>query len=227
MDLRQILRGWFTPDEDGRRRPLEHASQDFQSGFDGAARNARQSAPVYVLNAMSRSGIPGWQGMARERSAEDSRQLGLEAPGPVPMNDALRIALRDTIAPPADTQGYRPAPAPSFSDSAPEAALENRAFVDARTRAQEALREEGYPTFNDPAYQQSGQALAASIDQNRADVAEMQRRQSIPWALWWQHRGRQDANHETTPEDTNLLTRYRFGPAPRYERAESRRPGPR
>lgn len=227
MDLRQILRGWFTPDEDGRRRPLEHASRDFQAGFDGAARNARQGAPVYVLNAMSRSGIPGWQGMARERNVEDARQLGLEAPSPVPMNDALRIALRDTIAPPADTQGYRPSPAPSFSDSAPETALENRAFLDARTRAQEALREEGYPTFNDPAYQQSGQALAAAIDQNRADQAEIERRNGITWEQWWRHRGRQDANHPITAEDQNFLTRYRLGPTPRYERAESRRPGPR
>jgi len=227
MDLRQILRGWFTPDEDGRTRPLQHASRDFQSGFDGAARSARQGAPVYVLNAMSRSGIPGWQGLARERNVEDARQRGLEAPSSVPVSDALRVALRDTLASPADTQSYRPSPAPSFDASAPETASENRAFLDARARAQEAIREEGYPTLNDPAYQQSGQALAAAIDQNRADRAEIERRSGITWEQWWRHRGRQDVNHETTPEDTNLLTRYRFGPTPRYERAESRRPGPR
>lgn len=107
-------------------------------------------------------------------------------------------------------RGVAPPSAPQVS----QAELDNLAAREAIQRAREALRSEGYPIFNDPAYQQSGQAMADAVDQNRAATAEMQRRQSIPFSAWWHHRGRQDANHEITPEDQNPLTRYRWGEAP-------------
>ena len=117
--------------------------------------------------------------------------------------------------PPPDLLGaVRGVVPPSAPQGMTQADLDNQAAREAIQRAQLAIRDEGFPTFNDPAYQQAGQAMASALDQNRADVAEMQRRQSVPWEQWWHHRGRQDANHEITAEDQNLLTRYRWGAAP-------------
>lgn len=136
---------------------------------------------------------------------------GDEAPG------GLLGALRG-LAPPNAPQG------PS------QAELDNQAAREAILRARRAIQEEGAPIFNDPMYQQSGQALASAVDQNRAAEEEMRRRQGVTWQQWWHHRGRQDPRNIPPPSlaTYDLPQRYRWNEAPDPNQlARGRRPGPR
>lgn len=110
-----------------------------------------------------------------------------------------------------------------------QAEMDNIAAQEAIARARRAIREEGVPIFNDPAYQQSGQAMAAAVDQSRAAEAEMERRQGVSWDQWWHHRGRQDPQNipPLSLETYDLPRRYRWGPAPDPNQLSRQRPRPR
>jgi len=239
MDLRQALRDWFGNEQEGQPSAMQRASQRFQSGFDNTAIRARQRLPTGVVNALSQSGIPGWQGLRTARNQQDAADFGLEAPTQAPIANDLRAALRDVILPSAQQgvyasssasvptgvrRGVEPPDGPqgqSFTEQ------DNRAFLDARERARALIEQDGSPYLTDPSVQQAGGALAAAVDANRAARDEVARRSGITWDQWWHYRGRQDANAPRTAADANLMTRYRWGRAPRYEGAESRRPEPR
>mgnify|MGYP007071607891 CR=1 FL=1 len=236
MDIRRALLSIMGRNEDdepsnGRPSRLAQASQDFQTRWNGAARDMRQRLPSGVVGALAHSGIPGWEGMSRERNAQDARDFGLESPTNAPVSPTLRTALRDALtggdligaetysAPiPGVAHGMAP---PDGPQGPPQAQLDNQAFLDARTRARAAIAQEGTPYLDDPNVQASGQALAAAVDQNRASQDELRRRQGVSWDDWWHFGGRQAG--VTDPS----LPAYRFGRAPPRYRAESRRPGPR
>ncbi len=235
MDIRQALLSLMGRNEDEPEddQPsfLERESARFQGRFDGLARDTRQRLPRRVVGALSNSGIPGWEGMSRERYAQDASDYGLEAPTTAPVSGTLRTALRDALVGgeaidpdtysqplPGVVRGVAPPDAPQGPS---QAQLDNQAFLDARTRARAQIEHEGSPYLSDPNVQRSGQALAAAVDQNRASQDELRRRQGVTWNDWWHYGGRQAGV-------TDLgQTAYRFGRTPPRYSAESRRPGPR
>lgn len=235
MDIRQALLSLMGRDEEapanGRPSRLARASQDFQSRFNGLANSTRQRLPLRVVGALSDSGIPGWGGMRQARNVQDASDFGLEAPSAAPVSDPLRLALRDTLvgggsfAPetyntqtPTVARGREP---PSAPQGPPQAQLDNQAFLDARTTARAQIAQEGVPYFQSPSVVEAGNAMAASVDQNRMSQDEMRRRQGVLWEDWWHYGGRQAG-----PTDPSQPA-YRFGRAPPQYSAESRRPGPR
>lgn len=246
MDIRQALLSLMGRDSDdepanGRPSRLSRASESFQTRFNGLANSTRQRLPLRVIDALSHSGIPGWEGMSRERYAQDASDYGLEAPSGAPVQDSLRTALRDALAGgeaidpdaaysaplPGAVRGTAPPDAPQ---GPPQTQLDNQAFLDARTRARTAIAQEGTPYLSDPNVQGAGQALAAAVDQNRASQQEVERRQGVSWDQWWRHRGRQDPRNvpPISPQTYDLLQRYRWGRTPDPNQlAGQRRPGPR
>ncbi len=131
-------------------------------------------------------------------------------------------AVQPAAAPPMARRGIEPPNAPRGTWPS-EADANNQAFRDARTRAREQIRNEGYQ-FVDPGYIQQGQAYAQAVDRNRAAQAEMQNRENVSWEDWWRFRGRQDG-HVVAPFD--FANAYRAGPVPERYSARSRNPGPR
>lgn len=218
MDLRQALREW--------NEGMARASRDFQGAFDGAARRTRQALPPSVIRAMSESGIPGWEGISRARNVQDASDLGLVAPSQAPVSNALRASIGDVVVTPGYASDGAPMQAPTTSTArrgvAPPSAppgpsqtqQENQAFREALLAARAAIRTEGTPVFSGPSYQRAGQAYAQSIDDYRAAQDEVARREGVTWEQWWRHRGRQDANRPTAPEDFDFARRYRWGQAP-------------
>lgn len=244
MDIRQALLSLMGRNEDetetDQADPMARASNGFQSRFDGLARNTRQRLPRRVVGALAHSGIPGWEGMSRERYAQDASDHGLEAPTTAPVSGTLRTALRDALVggEAIDPDTYsQPLPGVAHGVAPPDAPhgpaqtqLDNQAFLDARTRARTAIAQEGTPYLSDPNVQGSGQALAAAVDQNRAAQQEVERRQGVSWDQWWHHRGRQDPRNIPPPslETYDLPRRYRWGRAPDPNQlARQRRPEPR
>lgn len=67
--------------------------RDFRTGFNNAAANVRQSLPRGVLRGLSNSGVPGWEGLLRERGAADAMQAGLQPPAhnPPPSGSPLQM----------------------------------------------------------------------------------------------------------------------------------------
>lgn len=240
MDIRQALLSLMGRNEDetedDQADPLARASNGFQSRFDSMARNTRQRLPRRVVGALAHSGIPGWEGMSRERNVQEASDYGLEAPTGAPVQDSLRTALRDamvggeainpdTYAPPVPgaLRGRAPPDAPQGTS---QAQLDNQAFLDARTRARAAIAQEGTPYLSDPNVQRSGQALAAAVDQNRAARQEVQRREGVSWDQWWHHRGRQDPRNipPLSIETYDLPQRYRWGRAPDPNQGSQQQP---
>lgn len=61
--------------------------RDFRAGFDRMAINARQNLPQRTVSALS-GALPGWEGLAQQRSMADATQAGLQAPGQFPPTGA-------------------------------------------------------------------------------------------------------------------------------------------
>lgn len=203
---------------------MARASREFQGAFDGAARSTRQALPRSVVRGLSESGIPGWEGMHRERNAQDASNLGLEAPSQVPVVNALRVSMGEVMLPPSaanftevyetPTELPRRGLAPPSAPATTHDIQNDQAFREALMRARGAIRTEGLPTFGDRSYQRAGQAYAQSMDDYRAAQHEVARREGVTWDQWWRHRGRQDANRPVAPEDFDFARRYRWGQAP-------------
>lgn len=72
--------------------------RDFRAGFNNAAVSARQALPRRTINALSNLGIPGWQGMAQQRSMTDATQAGLQAPGQISPMAGVRVPQEQPLA---------------------------------------------------------------------------------------------------------------------------------
>lgn len=93
--------------------------RDFRAGFDNAAINARQALPRRTIGALSNLGVPGWQGMAQQRSMTDATQAGLQAPGQIAPAAGTRLPQE---RPPADAplwQGPNRQLGPTWTPPAP------------------------------------------------------------------------------------------------------------
>lgn len=129
----------------GASQGLQQASQDFQGGFGGMAAQTRQALPYSTVNALDQSGVPGWHGMAQQRSQMSAQQAGLSAPVPispagVPLSnliDVVQPGARSPVRIPSPQRNTQPVQGPRETD------LENEAWTAALERTRSRMRFEG------------------------------------------------------------------------------------
>lgn len=160
--------------------------RDFRSGFDQMAVNARQGLPRRAVTALSNSGIPGWQGLARQRSMTDAVQAGLAAPQQVPQQRGVSLSevlaggsADDVPAPPMPAlppRGFAPPEAPAVSPYE----MENEAFRRALERARGSMRGNPDPTGLRAAAQRDLEPYRAAAEWDRRRLDNRQSFTSPP-----------------------------------------------
>lgn len=140
--------------------------------------------------------------LAGARSSPFSEALQA-APPQMPMGNGMG-------GPPPNRRGLEPPSAPQRS----QAEMDNQAFAEARLRAQEGIRNEGYPYWNSPATRDAMGNRVDAIEQERRARAEQQRREGVTFDQWWRLRGRQDEN-APPPRPFDLNSAYRFHSPPK------------
>lgn len=156
--------------------------------------------------------FPDANGYSPPTTRDDLNLAGAQS---TPLSAALQAAppqapmVNGMGGPMPARRGLEPATAPVR----PQADLENQAFAQARQRAQQGIRNEGYPYLRSPSVQDATANRVDAIEQERQARAEQQRREGVSFDQWWRFRGRQDEN-APLPRPFDLNSAYRFNSPP-------------